>query len=271
MLRLPADKLSRLKDLLVQWYPRKSCRRRRLESLAGTLHHACCVVRPARALLRRIIDLLRMPCASRGHHHVRLNGEFRADLRWWATFAAHWNGVAIVPCMSEPAFSVTSDASGNWGCGAWSGSSWFQFEWPPDARDRSISFKELFAGLLAAAVWGKRWGGSRVQWSCDNQPAVYAVNGRSCRDKDMMTLVRCLFFLEAWFSFELLALHLPGRENTLADDLSRNRLSAFLSKAIQPDSTPANLPAELPALLLSRDGWTSHRWTERFYSTVAGE
>jgi hypothetical protein len=130
LLRLPADKLARLKELLAQWYPRRSCRRRQLESLVGTLHHACCVVKPGRAFLRRVIDLLRMPSATRGHHHIRLNREFRADLRWWDTFASHWNGASMFPCLTEPVFAVTSDASGSWGCGGWSGSSWFQFGWP---------------------------------------------------------------------------------------------------------------------------------------------
>lgn len=55
----------------------------------------------------------------------------------------------------------------------------------------------------------------------------------------MMRLIRCLFFLEAWFCFDIVAAHLPGRENMLADDLSRNRLSDFLSKAQSPDPRPA--------------------------------
>ena len=268
-LRLPADKLGRLKELLAQWYPRRSCRRRELESLVGTLHHACCVVKPGRTFLRRVIDLLRLPSATRGHHHIRLNREFRADLCWWNTFASHWNGVAIIPCLAEPAFSVTTDASGSWGCGGWSGHSWFQLEWSREARNRSISFKELFAGLLAATVWGRRWRGHRVRWLCDNQPAVFAVNQRSCRDGQMMGLVRCLFFVEAWFGFEMVASHLPGRENTLADDLSRNRRSAFLLKAHQSDGDPTPLPSGLPELLLDMEGWTSRRWTEQFYSIVA--
>ena len=61
-----------------------------------------------------------------------------------------------------------------------------------------------------------------------------------------MQLIRCLFFLEAWFGFELTATHLPGRENMLADDLSRNRLASFLSKAPSSDPTPTCLPPELP-------------------------
>ena len=268
VMRLPEDKLSRLKDLLAHWSSKKSCRRRQLESLVGSLQHACRIVKPGRAFLRRAIDLLRSPSATEGHHHLRLNREFRADLQWWQTFAVHWNGVSMLPCPPQPTFSATSDASGRWGCGAWSGSSWFQFRWPAAAEDRHISFKELFAGLVSAAVWGKHWRGTRVQWRCDNQPAVQAVCKRSCRDHDLMHLIRCLFFLEAWFGFEMIATHLPGRENMLADDLSRDRLSAFLSKAPSANPTPTPLPPELPELLLDHDGWTSPSWTRLFYTTV---
>ena len=222
VLRLPAEKLVRVRDALARWSTRRTCRRRELEYLVGTLQHACRVVKPGRAFLRRMIDLLRIPGATKGHHHIRLNCQFRADLQWWSTFAEHWNGVAMFPSPAQPAFTVTSDASGSWGCGAWSGTSWFQFEWPQSVQSHHISFKELFAGLLACAAWGSRWRGSRVQWLCDNQAVVYAVTGRSCRDQPMMHLIHCLFFLEAWFGFELTATHLPGRENTLADDLSRN-------------------------------------------------
>ena len=267
-LRLPADKLARLKATLAKWSSRRSCRRRQLESLIGSLQHACRVVRPGRAFMRRMIDLLRMPSATKGHHHIRLNRGFRADLQWWSTFAEHWNGVALFPAAVQPARIATSDASGSWGCGAWSGSMWFQFEWPPEARGHHISFKELFAGLLSCAIWGRCWRGMRVQWLCDNQAAICAVRKRSCRDQAMMHLIRCLFFLEAWYGFELVAAHLPGRENMLADDFSRNRLSVFLSKAQAPDNTPSTIPPGLPELLLDREGWTSHRWTQRFTSIV---
>ena len=103
VMRLPADKLSRLKVLLTEWSARRSCRRRQLESLIGTLQHACRVVRPGRSFLRRAIDLLRTPGATRGHHHIRLNREFRADLQWWETFATHWNGVTMFPAPRQPA------------------------------------------------------------------------------------------------------------------------------------------------------------------------
>lgn len=88
-LRLPAEKLIRFQVLLAEWSSRRSCQHRQLESLVGTLQHACQVIRSRRTFLRRIIALLRIPSATQGHHHIRLNREFRADLQWWTTFAEH--------------------------------------------------------------------------------------------------------------------------------------------------------------------------------------
>ena len=76
-LRLPDDKLRRLLSTLDEWERRKACTRRDLESLIGILQHACKVIRPGRAFLRRAISLLSV--ASQRHHHIRLNMEFRSD------------------------------------------------------------------------------------------------------------------------------------------------------------------------------------------------
>ena len=52
-LRLPEEKLQRLRTLLREWSTRKSCQRKQLESWIGLLTHACKVVRPGRSFLRR--------------------------------------------------------------------------------------------------------------------------------------------------------------------------------------------------------------------------
>ena len=72
ILRLSVDKLSRLKAQLMGRSARKSCRRYQLEALIGTLQRACRVVRPGRAFLRRMIDLLRIRGATQRYHYIRL-------------------------------------------------------------------------------------------------------------------------------------------------------------------------------------------------------
>ena len=77
-LRLPLSKLSRLQALIRKWCPRKVCQKKELQRLAGHLCHACRVVRPGRRFLRGVFALL--SGGRRGHHYIRLNKHFRADL-----------------------------------------------------------------------------------------------------------------------------------------------------------------------------------------------
>ena len=130
-LRLPEEKLRRLKLQIQQWKTKKSCTKRDLLSLIGQLQHACRVVHPGRTFLGHMIMLSIHP--KELHHHVRLNAAFRSDLQWWAAFLQEWNGVSIMiqdPYISPQAI-ITSDASGNWGCGAFNLLlDWFQLQWP---------------------------------------------------------------------------------------------------------------------------------------------
>ena len=163
-LRLPSEKLERLKGVITEWQSRKVCSKRDLQSLIGQLQHACRVVRSGRTFLRRMINLLSVVVEP--HHHIRLNRSFRADLGWWASFLGRWNGVAILNSITQPSpdFTVTSDASGNWGCGAISSTGeWFMYQWPASWQSVNITAKELFPLVVAIATWGNLWRGKVVR------------------------------------------------------------------------------------------------------------
>lgn len=71
VLRLSHDKLLALKDRLASWRDCQSCTKSELQSLAGSLQHACKVVHPGRMFLRHVFELLHGVCRS--YHHIRLN------------------------------------------------------------------------------------------------------------------------------------------------------------------------------------------------------
>ena len=266
LLSLPPIKLRRLQQEVSRWMDRSDCQRRELESLIGTLQHAAKVIHPGRSFVRRLIDLLKH--FRRARHPIRLNKEHRADLLWWRTFAERWNGVSYFPPPPSIAVEFASDASGSWGCGAWCQSQWWQLRWP-EGLERDIAFKELFAVVLAAAVWGRGWCGERVRGHCDSQVATDVLRARSSRNPELMHLLRCLFFIEAEHKFVLSVVHIAGVANDLADDLSRDQLASFLSKVPQASPLPTPIPPPLVELLLDTRGtWTSPAWTQRFIDTV---
>lgn len=266
-LRLPPEKLHRLTDAVITWLAKKACTRRELESLIGTLHHACKVIRPGRSFLRRAISLLSV--AKQSHHHIRLNAEFRSDTMWWKMFATQWNGTAIIIPKGPPDATITSDASGTWGCGAWYGHKWFQLKWPDNMQSKNIAVKELIPIIIATLVWGPDLSGKRVLSSCDNSAVVSVLNSRCSRDKSLMQLLRSLFFLEAYFHFDLSARHIPGALNDYADDLSRDRLTAFHAKVPHADPYPTPLPPSLIQWLVDpKLDWTSPSWIQQFSTFV---
>ena len=93
-LRLPDEKLEKLRQLITDWQGRKCCKKRDLESLTGYLCHACKVVRPGRRFLRGIFDLLAW--TKKQHHFIRLNEQFQGDIEWWRVFLKDWNGVSML-------------------------------------------------------------------------------------------------------------------------------------------------------------------------------
>ena len=271
-IRLPAAKLVELHELLGRWQGRQSCTRRELESLVGKLAHAAKVVRPGKTFLRRMFELLagvRQP-----HHHIRLNLAFRSDLMWWYSFLDGWNGVSMLQefSLSGMAVHFATDASGQFGCGALWHSRWLLLQWPLgfregelNLREASITLKEVLPVILACAVWGPEWRGSAVVVHCDNLGAVDIINSGYSRVPQIMHLLRCLFFIRALFRFSLHAVHIPGKENSLADAISRNNLSFLFSQIPEAISSRCQIPRDLLALLLEQQpDWTSPSWGRLF-------
>ncbi len=94
--------------------------------------------------------------------------------------------------------TLTSDASGNWGCGAFtSGGGWFQLKWPDSWRDTNIMVKELLPTVLALVLWGHRWAGKLVRCRCDNAAAVALVNSGTSKCEMAMHLLRSAFIFLA--------------------------------------------------------------------------
>ena len=269
-LRLPPEKLQRLIDSVSTWMNKRVCTRREFQSLIGTLQHACSVIKPGRTFLRRAIALLSV--AKRQHHHIRLNADFRSDMMWWKIFAAHWNGRALIIPQGPPDVTITSDASGSWGCGAWCTNWWFQLQWSQEMLNKHISVKELIPIIIAAIVWGHTLNRKRVLCNCDSSAVVAVINTRYSKDKDLMQLLRCLFFVEAYYQFHMIARHLPGTLNDCADDLSRNRLSAFRTRLPNADTHPTPIPSSLLQWLLQPQAdWTSPSWIQQFATFVIRE
>ena len=168
-----------------------------------------------------------------------------------------------------PAVQLYTDAAGEVGCGAWWGAHWLQLKWATAAAWRGIPItqKEVLPAVLACAVWGHQWKARRVQLYCDNEAAVAVLNAGYSHDPLIMHLLRSLFFVKAYFDLDLRAVHTPGKDNVVADAISRDDLTTVFSQVptISPRTTP--IPQRVAEILVEgQPDWTSVDWAKLFTS-----
>ena len=190
-MRLPPEKLARLRACLPAWRTRQKCTKRELLSLIGMLSFACKVVRPSRIFLRRLIDLsMTVPALA---HHISLTAAARADIAWWVEFLPSWNGRAFFPPppVAAAALGFATDASGV-GLGAVFGQQWLYAAWPPpSARIISMSWSCLPWRSPSIAGAGS---GVTHRFSCTRTICRWCRSGRRARVSALTSCRWCAGF-----------------------------------------------------------------------------
>ena len=203
---------------------------------------------------------------------MQRNLEVRSDHRqWWNLFIEQCNGISKLWDIhsKNPELRVISDASGSWSCGAIWQNEWCQL--PCDARfkDEDIGVKELIPVVVAAVVWGHNWWGKTVEYMLDNEAVVAVLNSGYARDKSLMHLLRCSFFMAAALNFWYCGSHIPGRLNTAADAILRNKKSVLFEVIPSINSSPSTIPQRLIELVApGSPNWISPSWVKRFRDSI---
>ena len=246
--RLPMDKVERIRNLLGTFLNRKSCTKKELLSLLGHLNFASRVIYPGRAFVSYLISL--STTVTSLFHHVKLTSECRLDIKMWALFLEQWNGISFFlddeEIMAED-LQFYTDATPT-GFGGYFDGQWFagRFEenMVPEDTKSSMALFELYPIVMAAVLWGHSWCRRKIVVNCDNASAVEIINRARSKIPFIMKFVRKLVWLEAKYSFVILARHIPGVSNSISDSLSRFNFQKFRRLAPQADQMPAScLPA----------------------------
>ena len=99
---------------------------------------------------------------------------------------------------------------------------------------------------------GGSWRGAVITVHCDNTGAVVVVNTGYSQTPQIMHLLRCLFFIMAYFDISLSAEHIPGKQNLWADAISRNNLDYFSVQVPGAESRQSIVPPQLVQLLVEQ-------------------
>ena len=134
------------------------------------------------------------------------------------------------------------------------GSDWSYVHWEsdlPHLAGMHINVKEILAIVMAVRRWAPLWSNASVIIHTDNITARAAVNKGKARSRVAMSLVRELFWWATVFNFRIRAVHIPGRENILADAISRLH-SQFAYDIVHSSLTlPCHLVGFLPHVSLT--------------------
>ena len=270
-IRLPQTKLREIQWLISTWVGHKSCSWKELESLVGQLGKASRVVALSKMFMRRLFQLLAgvQRCISASYASMPHSGQtfyFRGHLEWGGHDAVLQSQSAGSPSLDEcirplwvwgrmPHFRGVAAAT--------------MAQSPPRGalrlQEESILLQELIPIILTCAIWGPRWQGSLVVVHCNNMGAVSMVNAGYSKVPQIMHLLRCLFFIRAFFHLSVWAVHVPGAQNGWADAISRNHLTLFFAQVPRAVDHQEPIPSSLLALLVNEQpDWTSPAWAQLF-------
>ena len=114
-----------------------------------------------------------------------------------------------------------TDSSGSKDWGAYWSNRWLQSEWSPEQAKQDIVWKELYAIVSAVNTWGHHWARHKILFHCDNNTMVDVWRRGSICCKEIMTLIRLLYFCAARFNMHVMITHIAGVDNVIADAISR--------------------------------------------------
>ena len=231
-----------LEELLVDDGRPVMASQQQLASLAGKLSFVSTVIPHGRVFLRSLFA-----AASAGEQDVALMGSSSGraarrlkssrcdipvegvllrDLAWWKWALPAMNGTAAFCFGAElPSVHLATDASKHgYGCVNLTTREYASGRWTLDERaGGSVAHWELAAIVFAVATWAAGAQGGLVLVSTDSMSGVWAIHNERAVDERMHTLLCVLTAIQLHSKLLVLVEHLPGKLNTVPDDLSRGR------------------------------------------------
>ena len=220
-LSIPQDKLADVLKQVREVHDNKYITKRKLQSLLGSLLFVAKCVRPARTFVSRILNALREAKTDR----IYIDSSFRADLSWFLQFCSEWNGVAIIPQV-VPSKVILVDACLS-GIGGTDGQYAYSAQLT-QADDGVINITEMEMVNVVIAIHtllSQEDRGKHIRIRCDNQAAVSVLQTGKANNPILQDCARAVWMTQALLGVEMSYDHIPGRDNNVADALSRAHLS----------------------------------------------
>ena len=229
------EKLQDITNLCELWSEKTHCTKKELQSLLGKLLYITKCVKSSRFFLNRMLELLR---SANKQEKIILSKEFKQDLNWFQEFVPKFNGTAFF-VHNHIHHEIELDACLQ-GMGARWGNQVYAIKTPTEYDNMTIVHYEMFNIMVAVRTWGFLWSGKTVRMHCDNEAVVTVLSTGKTKDLTLAAIARNIWLTTAEFDICLKTVHIRGKDNAIADSLSRwftsqvhkNRVQTLLPHAI---------------------------------------
>jgi len=224
-IRVPSGKRRNIKHeirRLLRVPPSLAVPVRRVARIAGLLTSISHAVAPTRMMTHRLYRVI--STRTTWNSAVHITAAARLDLEWWLDALDTWNGQAFVDRTAAD-YTMDTDASDlGWGAVLYlpTGDVHASGAWNSELRHSSINHRELLAVYLALKAFHPHLHDKAVHLRSDNVTTVCYVNRLGSGKVDRLAdLAHAITILTYDLNLTLMATHLPGLLNTVADRLSR--------------------------------------------------
>ena len=163
-----------------------------------------------------MLDVLR---SSHKKEKIPISNDFRRDLNWFKTFVPKFNGTAFF-VHDRVHHEIELDASLQ-GLGARWGNRVYASTLPNLYASMTIIHYEMLNILVAIRTWGTGWSGKIVLIHCDNEAVVTVLTTGRTKDLTLAAIARNIWLGTAEYDISLKTVHIRGKDNIIADSLSR--------------------------------------------------
>ena len=216
-LSIPEGKIAQISRCMAAASGRKHLSRRHLQRIIGLANHLAKIVRAARVFICRILAAFRAADSDT----IPVGPLIKADLIWFKTYLANYNGRAIIP-NHRVVKRIWADACTK-GVGASDGSECYMHTFAEDvAQNHHINELEAINCVAAVRTFvTAQHAGGTVEVHCDNQSTVDALTSGRAKNQVLAACARAMWYQAACTDTDLTFTHVPGEEMSLPDALSR--------------------------------------------------
>jgi len=218
------------------------------EKLIGYTRHCIYIIPNAKPFVRgfdlhkqQLIKTANTTPYINDNTKFKISRESKYDLNIWEGLLSNIDNYTlplkyIIQPKSLPTIKVWTDATTTIGFGGFTSNGYyFKSQWKSlnlpklfkRHQDKIINTLEMSALVLAADLFAKNWQHHFIMFYCDNMTAVKATTKGSVKFSSdylypMANLTKYLAILSLKYQFKYECFHIKGKNNDIADALSRN-------------------------------------------------